>query len=66
MRDEIIELENVLVGNETDMGWWMNFDGEEVCVPKSLIDEERSDGVHEGAEITVAIPEWFALKEGLV
>jgi hypothetical protein len=48
---------------ETDLAVLMDIDGEEVWVPKSILDEEWPEVDCEG---DITLPEWFATKEGLV
>lgn len=61
-----IEFDCVEILNETDAAWWMNIEGEEVCIPKSQLMDGTDEPLSEGDEATVVIPEWLAMEKGLI
>lgn len=52
----------VITLRESDLAVLFDIEGEEVWVPKSLME----DWPDEDDEGEIEIPEWFAIKEGLV
>lgn len=50
---------------ETDLALLVELDGEEVWIPKSVIDDD-SEVYRVGDEGTLVVHEWWAEKEGLV
>jgi hypothetical protein len=63
MRTVLIQVEEVKV--ETDLAFLFVIDGDEVWVPKSVIDEPDDIEVRD-EEIEIEIHEWWASREGLV
>jgi hypothetical protein len=57
-RDKIIDLEAELI-HETDRAWLLGINGEEVWLPKSLVEYNEQDKV-------VTLPERIAIDKGLV
>lgn len=60
-----VELEVEVVVKETTLGLLCRIDEKETWIPKSLIGED-SEVRAEGDRGKIEVPEWWALKEGLV
>jgi hypothetical protein len=65
MSNTPVEFDCVEVLNETDAAWWLNIEGEKVCIPKSQL-LDGTDALTEGDEVTIVIPEWLALEKGII
>lgn len=61
---EKVEFHDVEVKHETDKALLVDIEGEEVWIPKSVIDDD-SEVYKSGTEGTLIIPEWFSKKNGL-
>ena len=60
------EFEKVFCDRETAQAIHVHLEtGEEKWIPKSLIDDD-SEVYKQGDEGKLVLPEWFALKEGLI
>jgi hypothetical protein len=57
-RDRLIDLEAKLI-HETDKAWLLGINGEEVWLPKSLVEYDVQDKV-------VTLPERVAMDKGLI
>ena len=63
---EMVEFEDVTITEERPLSIKCNFQDSTVAwVPKSLIGDD-SEVWGDGDEGTLVIPEWYAIKEGLV
>jgi hypothetical protein len=56
---KLADLDYTEIIHETDGAILFSIDGDEVWIPRSLL--ELDESTH-----TVTVPEWFALKEGLI
>jgi len=59
-RDSLIEVEYGELLHETDNAILFDFEGEEIWIPRSLIDS------HDASNQLVEIPLWFAEQKGIV
>lgn len=60
---------NIAVGevlHETDLAFLLEIDGDEIWIPKSVINFDESEEIEVGnIMLEISIAQWFADKEGL-
>lgn len=65
MPRNIVWFDDVEALKETDKALLVEIEGEEIWIPKSVIDDD-SEVYAEGHEGRLAVHEWWAEKEGLI
>jgi len=58
----------VVIKHETDMAYLIDDEAENIWIPKSQIEYEESEGEDADGKqlLNITIPEWLAVKTGLV
>ena len=58
-REKLVDIEGAELLHETDKAWLLGINGEEVWLPKSLVEYDVQDNV-------VTLPERVAMDKGLI